>query len=237
MFFAMNSLPVMAYQLPDVKIANSERNFTAEEIFDGYRESLRDLGNKADLIRLKQHRQNPKKRLARRERRAAKEYYTLLDKIEFWQQVVELKGELSALHGSHPAEGAVKESDLISKDIIETLYNLSQEWRIGSSALFTNFLINMGAKDRGFCYHYVAALKKVLLEKNLHHFEIRWGAAWEGSFRENNALVITAANHPFEEGLAIDAWRTAGRPFWTPVKNDRFPWIEVLDVETKYELE
>jgi hypothetical protein len=235
--FAFLSARGAAYQLPDVKVADVERNVPAEEVLASYKERLGELEKKADTIRLKEHMRDPKTRLALRERKAAKEYYNLIDKIEFWRQIKELKDALCALHGINPPEEAVTESDGIAKDIIETLYSLSQEWRVGGSALFTNFLINIGAKEKGFCYHYAAALKKALSKRNWKYFEIRWGAAWEATFRENNALIITAAGTSFEDGLAIDAWRTAGRPFWTPVKTDRFPWKEVLDVETKYELE
>ena len=199
--------------------------------------SLKDLGNSVDITRLEEHRRNTKIRLAPKERRAAKEYRTLLVKIDFWEQIHALKEALAALHSKYPPAEAISEADVIAKDVIDTLYALSQKWRIGSSALFTNFLINSGFKEKGFCYHYVAALRKVLGQRSLSQFEIRWGTAWEDTFRENNALVITARGRAFEEGLAIDAWRTAGRPYWTPVKDDRFPWVEAFNVEAKYERE
>ena len=125
----------------------------------------------------------------------------------------------------------------MAKTIVETLYALSQKWKIGSSAILTNMLINWGVKEKGFCYHYAFELRRALGAHHWIRFEPRWGAAWEGTFRENNALVITARRAPFESGLVVDPWRTAGRPFWTPVKGDRFPWVEKIGVEENYELE
>lgn len=229
--------PAFAYRLPACEISDQERNMTGEEVLSSYREDYDELSKTVDIGRIAEHKRNPKVRLASREKRAAKKYDTLLAKIKFWEEVILLKGSLVALHKINPPEDAVTEADAIAKDVIETLYTLSQKWRIGSSALFTNFLINTGMKEKGFCYHYVAALRKPLLKQNWRRFEIRWGTAWEDTFRENNALVITAKGRPFEEGVAVDAWRTAGRPFWTKVSGDRFPWVEAFNVEANYEFE
>jgi len=233
----MTSVPVLAYNLPACSISDEERGKPAENILLGYRAERRDLAKLADIVRLDEHKRNPKIRLAARERKAAKKYEALIVKIRFWEEVEHLKGALLALHGASPPTEAALEADAIAKNVIETLHALSQKWRIGSSALFANFLINIGLKENGFCYHYVAMLRKALSKQVWSQFEIRWGTTWENTFRENNALVITAKGRPFEDGLAIDAWRSAGRPFWTPVKEDRFPWIEEWDVETKYEVE
>ena len=231
------SSPALAYRLSDCKILDEERNKTAKEVLFQYQADYNELAKSIDVIRLKQHKRNTKLKLAPRERKAAKQYSILTQKIKFWEQISDLKNSLHALHGISPAAEAFTEADIIAKDVIETLYALSQKWRIGSSALLTNFLINVGVKEKGFCYHYVAALRKVLFKKEWNQYDIRWGTAWENTFRENNALVITAKGGSFEDGLAIDAWRTAGRPFWTKIKGDRFPWVEVFDAETKYKFE
>jgi len=49
---------------------------------------------------------------------------------------------------------------------------------------------------------------------------LHWGAAYAGTLDENNGLVVTARNQPFENGIVIDGWRRAGRLFWCPLKED-----------------
>ena len=226
LFLIMTPAKGFAYHLPDCSILDGERNKPTQEVLSSYQSEHAELAKSVDVIRLNEHKRNTKLRLASRERKAAKKYYTLLKKIEFWEQIKDLKDSLISLHDTNPPIGAVKEADTMAKDVIETLYILSQKWRIGSSALFTNFLINIGIKEKGFCYHYVSKLREALSKREWNYFDIHWGTAWENKYRENNALVITAKDRPFEEGLVIDAWRRAGRPFWTPVKGDRFPWVE-----------
>jgi len=49
---------------------------------------------------------------------------------------------------------------------------------------------------------------------------LHWGAAYAGTLDENNGLVVTARNQPFENGIVLDGWRSAGRLFWSPLKED-----------------
>ncbi len=49
---------------------------------------------------------------------------------------------------------------------------------------------------------------------------LHWGAAYAGTLDENNGLVVTARNQPFENGIVLDGWRKAGRLFWCPLKED-----------------
>lgn len=238
-FILLIMLPaeLSAVNLPECSVSVEENDVPAEEALASYREKLDELERSISLTRLDEHRRNSKIRLTRGERKAAKEYDNLLVKIGFWEQVADLKGSIISMYGADPSPDVTTEADIISKRVIDTLYRLSQEWRIGSSALFTNFLIGIGVKEKGYCYHYAAHLRKALMSLDLKHFDVRWGAAWDNTFRESNALVITAKGRPFEDGLAIDPWRTAGRPFWTKVKGDRFPWVEQFNVEERYDVE
>jgi hypothetical protein len=49
---------------------------------------------------------------------------------------------------------------------------------------------------------------------------LHWGAAYAESPAENNCLVVTARNQPFEEGIVMDGWRNSGQLFWCPLKED-----------------
>jgi hypothetical protein len=95
-----------------------------------------------------------------------------------------------------------------------------------NSALMHNLFINLDLKEKGFCWHWVEKFLGTLRPLDFHHFDFHWGVAYEGKFRENNALVISRHDGDFRDGLAIDAWRSSGRPFWRLVRKDRFPWVK-----------
>lgn len=215
-----------AYVLPPYSIASGDRAVPAEKVLNRHENELSELGRSVSLRRLAEHRRNTKLRLTPKERRAAKVYSDTTAGIDFWSLVVELKRSLLAMYGDGVDELAAWEADHLAKNTVERLHSISQEYRVVGFALFHNFLVNIGAKKKGHCYHYVADLRRALSGKEWHRFDIRWGVAYEGTFRENNALVITAKGRPFEEGLVIDAWRKGSKPFWAPVKKDHFPWVE-----------
>lgn len=213
-----------AYLLPDYKIAPSEQGAAAEDVLNGYEQDLSQLAPYTTLKKIEAHRENRKIRLTKAEQPLVRQYDGLNTAIEFWRQVVKLKKDLNALYATPQNRAVALEADLIAKSVIETIYELSQKWRVGGSALFNNFLINHGLKEKGFCFHYVEELEKALGKISPKHFDMHEVSAWAGTFRENNALVLTAKGEGFESGIAIDAWRRGGRPFWTNVKGDRFPW-------------
>lgn len=234
---AFAAAPAHAYRLPACSVADDERNRPAEDVLASHQAAYDALAASVNIIRLDDHHRSPKVRLENRERRAAKDYERVLATLDFWNDVVGLKRSLLELHGAQPPADAIPEADAMAKAVIETLYGLSQKWKIGSSALFNNALINWGMREKGFCYHFAFELRKALAGRHWVRFESRWGAAWEGTFRESNALVVTARGKPFESGIVVDPWRTAGRPFWTTVKGDRFPWVEKTGVEESYDVE
>lgn len=228
---ALLSIPQQAvpYKLPDVRIADTDMELCAEDALAGRLVRLDEISRAVDTQHIEKHRLNPKIKLSKNERPYVRAYENLMDEITFWKYVVGLKRSLLGLKGL-PIE-ATPEADAMAKVIIETIYRLSQEYRVTTSAWIHNWLVTHGIRRKGHCYHYVDDLRKELSVRQWLYFDIHWGEAWPGEFRENNALVITAKESPFDSGLAIDAWRTAGKPFWTPVAGDRFPWREAFDVE------
>jgi hypothetical protein len=103
---------------------------------------------------------------------------------------------------------------------------LASEYRVVRPALFHNFLVNMGFKKRGLCYHWAEDLVAQFETLQLVTLEPRWGIARAGSAREHNAVVITARGQPFEQGIVLDPWRNSGRLVCVPVAQDRYPWEE-----------
>ena len=78
----------------------------------------------------------------------------------------------------------------------------------------------MGKRQRGICADYTRDIGERLKELRLKTLVLHWGAAYANTSAENNCLVVTARNQPFEEGIIMDAWRHSGKLFWSPLKKD-----------------
>ncbi len=229
-FFLLIPGRAFSFLLPNCTISADERTVPAEEVLKRYREERSALASKEELSRLAEYARNPKIRLSEKERSVAGEYHRLSVKIGFWEYVANLKQALDTLPGNNGEEGVREEADAIAKIIVDRLYALSQQWRVGNSAFVRNFLIHIGKEQKGYCYHYADELRKALLLRSWHHFALHWGTAHRDKKNENNALVITAGGAPFEDGLMIDAWRKGGRPYFAPASRDFYPWKEDFDV-------
>lgn len=228
-FFHCRSLN--AYILPTYGINDSDMNVPAEDVLAAYSAELGKLISSSRRGIFDEHRRNSKIRLTEAERDQVARHGNLIVAKEFWNYVVNLKKSLLKISAPQPSPDVPVEADLMSKVIIDKLYKISGEYGIKVSALFHNFLINSGIEKKGHCYHYVMDLKRELAKHTWRQFDMHWGTANEGVFSENNALVITARGRPFAEGIAIDAWRSAGKPFWKPVKEDSYPWVEVPNLD------
>lgn len=229
--------PALAYHLPPYEMSQEERSVPAEETLGKYQARLDRVAAVVPLNIADNRRRDYKTRLSPRAKRLMKGYDELRDAHRFWKYVVALKGDLSSLHGGSPSAAVHTEADAMAKAVIQTIYDISREYEVAFSPLVHNTLINMGLKEKGFCYHYVNDLRNVLKKYDWNHFDLHWGEAWPQSYFENNALVITARDADFETGIAVDVWRAAGNPFWTKVKGDRYPWKELFDVDAKYVVE
>ena len=112
------------------------------------------------------------------------------------------------------------EAELLSVTAHTASRSLAREYRLAWCPAFQNLLIHMGKRQRGYCGHYTRDIGERLKELRLKTLVLHWGAAYAGTLDENNCLVVTARNQPFEEGIIIDGWRKAGRLFWCAVKKD-----------------
>lgn len=160
----------------------------------------------------------------RRERYEA--WYGFNQRYQTYHSAIRLKGDLLALQSVATRNDAEigAEADQIARLIIETLDEYRQKWTMIQPALLHNLLVNVGVKEKGFCYHWVELFRERLSDLSLQHFQIHWGVAHQDKLHENNALVITPAGGVFAEGIAVDGWRESGRPFWVKVQGDKFPW-------------
>jgi hypothetical protein len=231
------SATAYGYRLPPYAMTTEEKTRPAEENLERCAHTLEQAAGGRPLSIVENRRRDYKTRLSPKVRTSTEDFENATVAHAFWNYVANLKSELLSLLEGKASEEAAREADVMAKLIVQRIYDLSQEYEVSFSALINNALINSGHKKKGFCYHYVNDIKKALDGKRWDHFDLHWGEAWPNNFRENNALVVTAHGKAFHSGIAIDVWRTAGKPFWTPVEGDRFPWQEAFNVEEKYDLE
>lgn len=119
------------------------------------------------------------------------------------------------------------EANLVSVTAHTTSRSLAREYRMVRPPDFHNFLIHIGVRQRGYCFHWARDIGARLKELKLKTLVLHWGAAFAGTERENNSLVVTARRQPFRDGVVIDGWRKAGRLWWSPVIKDKSnPWVE-----------
>jgi hypothetical protein len=132
------------------------------------------------------------------------------------RSIRELRDALVALGpGVDPAE-----AELLSVTVHTMSRDLARQYRVVLNPNFQNFLINIGARQRGYCAHYVRDIGTRLREFKFKTLVLHWGAYDAKGPDESNCLVVTARHQHFEDGIVLDAWRWGGRLFWSPVKKD-----------------
>ena len=214
-----------SYILDIYKIKEADLDRPAEAVLADYNSQMNKLAGKIRVYKIEEHSRNKKVRLNKIEKDNFSNYKNIKKEITFWKYVVDLKTAL--LEISKDKENANGEADFLSKNIIEKIYELSNKYRVKTSAIAHNMLINSGLKRRGFCYHYVSDILTNLGDTKLKYYDIYWGAAWESNYFENNSIIITAKGDKISAGIAIDPWRKASKPFFVKVKDDYFPWTIV----------
>jgi hypothetical protein len=112
------------------------------------------------------------------------------------------------------------EAEQISMTAHTTARKLAREYRVVLNPELTVFLVNVGLRKRGWCGHWSQDIGARLKELKPRTLVLHWGVAYDHTSSENNCIVVTARNQPFEEGIIIDGWRRAGRLFWCKVKKD-----------------
>jgi hypothetical protein len=130
-----------------------------------------------------------------------------------------IKGLSKALAGlAHDVDPA--EAELLSVTAHTKARSLKRDYRVVLNPEFTVFLVNIGMRKRGWCGHWAQDIGARLKELDLKTLVLHWGVAYDHTSSENNCLVVTARNQPFQDGIILDGWRRAGRLFWCPVIKD-----------------
>ena len=138
-------------------------------------------------------------------------------------KIAELSHLFQSLESSIPQSEAMQ----LAKDIFHKTQKLTEEFELTSPPVFHNFLVNVGVREKGLCYHWSDALYDYLSRKQYAFFEFHLVGANIGEyFYEHNALVVVAKGGTVEEGIIIDPWRDSGELYFSKVKDDSgYQWI------------
>ena len=120
-----------------------------------------------------------------------------------------------------------REAALTAETACSYSLELARQYRVVRPALFHNVLVNIGVRQRGLCFQWADDLSTKLETLHLRTLSSRRGVARLETRREHSSVVLTAPGQPFEQGIVLDAWRRSGRLYWSGVKEDKYPWIEV----------
>ena len=118
-----------------------------------------------------------------------------------------------------------EEAKRVSYDLINYSKQLAKEYKVNTTALFHNTLINLNIKKRGLCYHYANDLLSFLRKKDYKSFKFIKAIANRDEYFEHTSLVLTTKNTKFENSIILDAWRNTGELYFSKVKDDkRYEW-------------
>src|SRR5215813_8650603 len=96
------------------------------------------------------------------------------------------------------------EAQAISYTAHTTARRLKKEYRVVLNPEFTVFLYNVGMRKRGWCGHWAQDIGAELIKLEPKTLVLHWGEAYPNTTSENNALVVTARNQKFEDGILLD---------------------------------
>jgi len=119
-----------------------------------------------------------------------------------------------------------REAQELSFAIFQRSAVLNQVFERTGNPYVHNFLVNIGLKKKGLCYHYSDGLYKYLKQKNYPSFEFHLVGANIGDYwREHNALVVVAKGQKIMNGIVIDPWRDEQKLYFSKISEDKdYKW-------------
>ena len=116
---------------------------------------------------------------------------------------------------------STKEAQRLSRDIFLYTAKLAKKFDLVSPPQFHNFLVNVGIRQKGLCYHWSDALYLHLSQKEYPGFAFHLVGANIGEYwSEHNALVVVSKSGLLENGIVIDPWRNSGILYFSRVMED-----------------
>ncbi len=98
---------------------------------------------------------------------------------------------------------------------------LAKEYELVSPPNVHNFLISIGVKERGLCYHWANDLIAYLKKQDLQSFDLYRAVYQQGKINEHSSIVVTAKNQPFSDGIVLDAWRDSSDLYFEKLSEDK----------------
>lgn len=123
-----------------------------------------------------------------------------------------------------------REATLAAETACTYSLELARQYRVVPPAIWHNVLVNVGIRQRGLCFQWADDLSARLESLHLRTLKVRRGVARLETRREHSSVVLAAPGQAFHQGIILDAWRHSGRLYWSGVKEDKYPWIEVVVV-------
>ncbi len=136
--------------------------------------------------------------------------------------------ELAILLSSLSDKVNKKEAQVLSYEMYKQANFLKESYNLVSPPLFHNFLVNIGVKEKGYCWHFAIDLLKYARSLKLKSFDYYFAGANLGDYwKEHNTLVVTCKACSFEDGIILDPWRNSGELFYSKVKDDdKYVWSQ-----------
>jgi len=120
-----------------------------------------------------------------------------------------------------------EEAKRLAADIIQTSAGLEKAFGREGNPYWHNFLVNIGIKQKGLCYHYSDGLYRHLTAGHDYpHFAFHLIGAHIGEYwREHNALAVSVPGKPVLEGIVVDPWRCRGTVYASKIAEDKaYQW-------------
>lgn len=138
------------------------------------------------------------------------------------KNILKLSQLLQGLEENITQEEAIK----LSKELFTQTAVLAHTFQMTSPPQYHNFLVNVGLKEKGLCYHWSDTLYKHFNKQDYLSFEFHLMGVSIGEYwHEHNSLVVGTKGKKIEEGIVIDPWRYSGKLYFSKVKEDaKYQW-------------
>lgn len=113
-----------------------------------------------------------------------------------------------------------QEAQLLANSMLQYAAQLAKDYELVKPPLYHNFLVNIGLKKRGLCWHFASDMLTHALSLGLKFDYYIGGANIAAYWQEHNSLVVTCRGCAFADGIVLDPWRDSGKLFFAKVKND-----------------
>ena len=120
------------------------------------------------------------------------------------------------------------EALILATSSLSYSHQLIKDYELVKPPLYHNFLVNIGVKRRGLCWHFATDMLNNALKQNLKTFDYYIGGANINDYwQEHNTLVVTCKGCNFDKGVVLDPWRNSGNLYFSKVKNDtNYKWSQ-----------